>query len=64
MSKDQTFRSEDMPFGIAIGKFQIPKYGICNLECEIPSASEDRSLPVDSKDYVSSGPNGFALDMS
>jgi hypothetical protein len=41
MSKEQTFRSEDMPSGIANGKSQIPKYGICNLRCEIPSASED-----------------------
>jgi hypothetical protein len=41
MSKEQTFRSEDMPFGIANAKSQIPKYGICNLGCEIPSASED-----------------------
>jgi hypothetical protein len=40
-SKEQTFRSEDIPFGIANAKSQIPKYGICNLECEIPSASED-----------------------
>jgi hypothetical protein len=30
-----------MPFGIANAKSQIPKYGICNLGCEIPSASED-----------------------
>ena len=41
MSKEQTFRSEDMPFGIANGKSQIAKYGICNLGCEIPSASEE-----------------------
>jgi hypothetical protein len=41
MSKEQTFRSEDMPFGIANGKSQIPKYGIWNLRSEIPSASED-----------------------
>jgi hypothetical protein len=46
MSKEQTFRSEDMPFGIANGKSQIPKYGICNLESEIPSASEDSLLQV------------------
>jgi hypothetical protein len=39
MSKEQTFRSEDMPFGIANGKSQIPDYGICNLRSEIPSAS-------------------------
>jgi hypothetical protein len=39
MSKEQTFRSEDMPFGIANGKSQIPKHGICNVRCEIPSAS-------------------------
>jgi hypothetical protein len=25
MSKEQTFRSEDSPFGIANGKSQIPK---------------------------------------
>jgi hypothetical protein len=31
MSEEQTFRSEVMPFGIANGKSQIPKYGICNL---------------------------------
>jgi hypothetical protein len=31
VSKEQTFRSEDTPFGIANGKAQIPKYGICNL---------------------------------
>jgi hypothetical protein len=31
MSKEQTFRSEDMPFGIAKSKSQIPKYEICNL---------------------------------
>jgi hypothetical protein len=43
-SKEQTFRSEDMPFGIANGKTQIPKYGICNLRSEIPSASEDLLL--------------------
>jgi hypothetical protein len=36
MSKEQTFRSEDMSFGIANGKSQIPKYGICNLQSEIP----------------------------
>jgi hypothetical protein len=35
----QTFRIEDMPFGIANGKSQIPKYGICNLGCEIPTGS-------------------------
>jgi hypothetical protein len=46
MSKEQTFRSEDMPFGIANGKSQIPKYGICNLRSEIPSASEDSLLQV------------------
>jgi hypothetical protein len=41
MSEEQNFRSEDMPFGIANAKSQIPKYGICNLACEIPSGSED-----------------------
>jgi hypothetical protein len=44
MSEEQTLRSEGMPFGIANGKSQIPKYGICNLRylrSEIPSASED-----------------------
>jgi hypothetical protein len=41
MSKEQTFRSEDKPFGIANGKSQIPKYGIWNLRSEIPRASED-----------------------
>jgi hypothetical protein len=41
MSKEQTFRSEEMPFGIANRKSQIPKYGIFNLRYEIPSASED-----------------------
>jgi hypothetical protein len=46
MNKEQTFRSEDMPFGIANGKSQIPKYGICNLRSEIPSASEDLLLQV------------------
>jgi hypothetical protein len=46
MSKKQTFRSEDLPFGIANGKSQIPKYGICNLGCEIASASEDKLLQV------------------
>jgi hypothetical protein len=46
MSKEQTFRSEDMPFGIANGKSQIAKYGICNLRSEIPSASEDSLLQV------------------
>jgi hypothetical protein len=46
MSQEQTFRSEDMPFGIPNGKSQIPKYGICNLESEIPSASEDSLLQV------------------
>jgi hypothetical protein len=46
MTKEQTFRSEDMPFGIANAKSQIPKYGICNLGCEIPSASEDQLLQV------------------
>jgi hypothetical protein len=46
MSREQTFRSEDMPFGIANGKSQIPKYGICNLRSEIPSASEDALLQV------------------
>jgi hypothetical protein len=46
MSKEQTFRSEDMPFGIANGKSQIPKYGICNLRSEIPSASENLLLEV------------------
>jgi hypothetical protein len=49
MSKEQPFRSEDMPFGIANGKYgksQIPKYGICNLRSEIPSASEDSLLQV------------------
>jgi hypothetical protein len=46
MRKEQTFRSEDMPFGIANGKSQIPKYGICNLRSEIPSASEDSLLQV------------------
>ena len=46
MSKEQTFRSEDMPFGIANGKSQIPKYGICNLRREIPSVSEDKLLQV------------------
>jgi hypothetical protein len=46
MSKAQTFRSEDMPFGIANGKSQIPKFGICNLRSEIPSASEDSLLQV------------------
>jgi hypothetical protein len=46
MSKEQTFRSEDMPFGIANGKSQILKYGICNLRYEIPSASEDKLLQV------------------
>jgi hypothetical protein len=40
----QPFRSKDMPFGIANGKSQIPKYGICNLRSEIPSASEDLLL--------------------
>jgi hypothetical protein len=45
-SEQQTFRSEDMPFGIPNGKSQIPKYGICNLESEIPSASEDLLLQV------------------
>jgi hypothetical protein len=30
MSEEQTFRSEDMPFGIANGKSQIPK--IWNLQ--------------------------------
>jgi hypothetical protein len=30
MSKEQTFRSEDMPFGIANGKSQIP-----NMEAAI-----------------------------
>jgi hypothetical protein len=35
-----------MPFGIANGKSQIPKYGICNLRSEIPSASEDSLLQV------------------
>jgi hypothetical protein len=28
MSKEQTFRSEDMPFGIANGKSQIPKWNL------------------------------------
>jgi hypothetical protein len=46
MSKEQTFRSEDMPFGIANAKSQIPKYGTCNLGCEIPIASEDALLQV------------------
>jgi hypothetical protein len=46
MSKEQTFRSEDKPFGIANGISQIPKYGICNLRSVIPSASEDRLLQV------------------
>jgi hypothetical protein len=46
MSKKQTFRNEDVPFGIANGKSQIPKYGICNLRSEIPSASEDSLLQV------------------
>jgi hypothetical protein len=46
MSEEQTFRSEDMPFGIANGKSQIPKYGICNLRSEIPSASEELLLQV------------------
>jgi hypothetical protein len=46
MIKEQTFRSEDMPFGIANGKSQIPKYGICNLRSEIPSASEDSLFQV------------------
>jgi hypothetical protein len=41
MSEKQTFRSEDLPFGIPNGKSQIPKYGICNLGCEIASASEE-----------------------
>jgi hypothetical protein len=44
VNKEQTFRSEDVPFGIANGKSQIPKYGLCNLRSEIPNASED-SLP-------------------
>ena len=34
------------PFGIANGKCQIPKYGICNLRSVIPSASEDSLLQV------------------
>jgi hypothetical protein len=46
MITEQTFRSEDKPFGIANGKSQIPKYGICNLRSEIPSASEDSLLQV------------------
>jgi hypothetical protein len=46
MSKEQTFRSEDMPFGIANGKSQIPKYGISNLRSEILSASENSLLEV------------------
>jgi hypothetical protein len=41
MSKEQTLRSEDTRFGIANGKSQISKYGICNLRSEIPSASKD-----------------------
>jgi hypothetical protein len=41
MREQQTLRSEDLPFGIANGKSQIPKYGIRNLRSEIPSASED-----------------------
>jgi hypothetical protein len=44
MSKGQTFRSKDMPFGIANGKSQIPKYGIRNLRSEMPVASEDLLL--------------------
>jgi hypothetical protein len=46
MSKEQTFRGEDTPFGIANGKSQIPKYGICNLRSQIPGASEDSLLQV------------------
>jgi hypothetical protein len=44
MSKEQTFHGEDKPFGIPNGKSQIPKYGICNLGCEIASASEELLL--------------------
>jgi hypothetical protein len=44
--QEQTFQSEDTPFGIANGKSQIPKYGICNLRSEIPSASEDSLFQV------------------
>jgi hypothetical protein len=46
MSEDQIFHSEGMPFGIANGKSQISKYGICNLRSEIPSASEDSLLQL------------------
>jgi hypothetical protein len=45
MSKEQTFRNEDMPFGIANGKSQIPDYGICNLRSEIPSARRGLAPP-------------------
>jgi hypothetical protein len=44
VSVEQTFRSKDMLFGIANGKSQISKYGICNLPSEIASASEDSML--------------------
>jgi hypothetical protein len=46
MSKEQTFRSEDMPFGIADDKSQIPIYGNRNLGSEISSASEDRTVAI------------------
>jgi hypothetical protein len=45
-SEEQTFHSEAMPFGIANGKSQIPKYGISNLRLEIPSASEDSLFQI------------------
>jgi hypothetical protein len=46
VARGGTLRSEVMPFGIANGKSQIPKYGICDLESEIPSASEDSLLQI------------------
>jgi hypothetical protein len=45
MSKEQTFRSEDMPFGIANGKSQIPKYVIWNLRSEISECQRGQATP-------------------
>jgi hypothetical protein len=44
--EEQSFRREGIPFGIANTKSQIPtiKSGICDLESEIPSASEESLL--------------------
>jgi hypothetical protein len=48
-----------MPFGIANGKSQIPKYGICNLRSEIPSASEESLFPGLPLAHFSTAESGF-----